>query len=182
MRVKYYYTVRELSNHCAEIWALRQLGDEVYARPQCGDNNNCGGAAWLQAAIGAQVQRVVEESEVEERASDAACESLLESVQRAAAAAPVGLRRIARALRALDGFDEMLAVEDKRPKPTQRSDDFETVYAQAAEAHNSRVAGLLGKYVLRNQLSVPAMPASVLGAQQLAELQLAASSSVPAGS
>ena len=49
MRVKYYYTVRELSNHCAEIWALRQLGDEVYARPQCGDG--CGGAAWLQEQL-----------------------------------------------------------------------------------------------------------------------------------
>jgi len=32
MRVKLYYTIRELSNHTAEIWALRSLGDEVYVR------------------------------------------------------------------------------------------------------------------------------------------------------
>jgi len=30
LKVKVYYTVRELSNYCAEIWALRSLGDEVY--------------------------------------------------------------------------------------------------------------------------------------------------------
>ena len=106
-----------------------------------------GGAAWLQAALGAQVQRVVEESErglclmadamdaylslpaalkaeVDrdvERGEVAAlgehlhvvevlsargaalctsCEALLEGVLRAAPAAPAGLRRIARALRA----------------------------------------------------------------------------------
>lgn len=29
MRVKFYYTVRELSNHAAELFALRMLGDEV---------------------------------------------------------------------------------------------------------------------------------------------------------
>jgi len=33
------------------------------------------------------------------------------------------------------------------------------------------VAGLLSKYVVRNQLRVPAMPASVLGAQQASELR-----------
>ena len=43
--------------------------------------------------------------------------------------------------------------------------------AHAAEAHNERVAGLLGKYVVRNQLRVPTMPASVLGAQQASELR-----------
>ena len=30
MRVKIYYTIRELSNHAPEFWALRSLGDEVY--------------------------------------------------------------------------------------------------------------------------------------------------------
>lgn len=30
MRVKIYYTVRELSNYTAEFWALRSLGDEVF--------------------------------------------------------------------------------------------------------------------------------------------------------
>ncbi|MBM4091119.1 MAG: hypothetical protein FJ276_17110 [Planctomycetes bacterium] len=32
MRVKLYYTIRELSNYTAEIWALRSLGDEVYVQ------------------------------------------------------------------------------------------------------------------------------------------------------
>ncbi len=31
MKVKLYYTVRELSNHTGEFWALRSLGDEVFA-------------------------------------------------------------------------------------------------------------------------------------------------------
>jgi hypothetical protein len=31
VRTKFYYTVRELSNHCAEIWALRSLGTEILA-------------------------------------------------------------------------------------------------------------------------------------------------------
>ena len=44
--------MRELSNHCAEIWAMRQLGDEVYARPSCTDGESCGGAAWLQEQLG----------------------------------------------------------------------------------------------------------------------------------
>jgi hypothetical protein len=53
MRVKFYYTVRELSNHCAEIWAMRQLGDEIYSRPDCTtDSGGCGGAAWLQEQLG----------------------------------------------------------------------------------------------------------------------------------
>jgi hypothetical protein len=30
IRSKIYYTVRELSNHTAEIWALRSLGDEIF--------------------------------------------------------------------------------------------------------------------------------------------------------
>ena len=30
MKVKIYYTIRELSNYAAEFWALRSLGDEVY--------------------------------------------------------------------------------------------------------------------------------------------------------
>jgi hypothetical protein len=31
MRYKMYYTVRELSNYCAEIWAFRALGSEIYS-------------------------------------------------------------------------------------------------------------------------------------------------------
>ncbi|MBE7057072.1 MAG: hypothetical protein E7388_06515 [Ruminococcaceae bacterium] len=31
LKYKMYYTVRELSNYCAEIWAFRALGDEIYA-------------------------------------------------------------------------------------------------------------------------------------------------------
>ena len=30
IKVKLYYTIRELSNHTAELWALRSLGHEVY--------------------------------------------------------------------------------------------------------------------------------------------------------
>jgi hypothetical protein len=36
MRVKFYYTVRELTNHAAELFALRMLGAEVFAEQQCG--------------------------------------------------------------------------------------------------------------------------------------------------
>jgi hypothetical protein len=42
LKVKIYYSTRELSNHAAELWALRSLGDEVLA-PGLG-----GGHAWLQ--------------------------------------------------------------------------------------------------------------------------------------
>ena len=41
-KVKIYYTVRELSNHLTEIWALRSLGTEVLA------GGNGGGYQWLQ--------------------------------------------------------------------------------------------------------------------------------------
>ncbi len=40
-KVKIYYTVRELSNHLTEIWALRSLGSEVLA------DGNGGGYQWL---------------------------------------------------------------------------------------------------------------------------------------
>jgi hypothetical protein len=42
MKVKIYNTVRELSNHCVEVFALRSLGDEVFS-PGPG-----GGFSWLQ--------------------------------------------------------------------------------------------------------------------------------------
>ncbi len=41
-KVKIYYTVRELSNHLTEIWALRSLGFEILA------DGNGGGYQWLQ--------------------------------------------------------------------------------------------------------------------------------------
>lgn len=41
-KVKIYYTVRELSNHLTEIWALRSLGFEILA------DGNGGGDRWLQ--------------------------------------------------------------------------------------------------------------------------------------
>lgn len=41
-KVKIYYTVRELSNHLTEIWALRSLGYEVLA------DGNGGGYQWLR--------------------------------------------------------------------------------------------------------------------------------------
>ena len=41
LKVKIYYTVRELSNHVAEMWALRSLGDEIFL------DGPGGGGAWL---------------------------------------------------------------------------------------------------------------------------------------
>lgn len=42
LKVKIYYTVRELSNHVAEMFALRSLGDEVFV------DGPGGGGAWLR--------------------------------------------------------------------------------------------------------------------------------------
>ncbi|MEO8201352.1 MAG: glycoside hydrolase domain-containing protein [Gemmatimonadota bacterium] len=42
MRVKIYYTVRELSDHAAEFFALRSLGGEIFS------HGKGGGSAWLQ--------------------------------------------------------------------------------------------------------------------------------------
>ena len=42
MRFKIYYTVRELTNHAPELWALRSLGTEVLA------GGPAGGHSWLQ--------------------------------------------------------------------------------------------------------------------------------------
>jgi len=46
MRVKIYYTVRELTNRAPEVFALRSLGEEVFA-PGAG-----GGFSWLQEHLG----------------------------------------------------------------------------------------------------------------------------------
>jgi len=46
LKLKIYDTVRELSNHASEIWALKSLGDEVYAR------GSGGGVPWLQEHFG----------------------------------------------------------------------------------------------------------------------------------
>ncbi|HWD41992.1 MAG TPA: glycoside hydrolase domain-containing protein [Fimbriimonas sp.] len=42
LKVKIYYTVRELSNYVAEMWALRSFGDEVF------QDGPGGGDSWLQ--------------------------------------------------------------------------------------------------------------------------------------
>jgi hypothetical protein len=42
LRVKIYYTIRELTNHVTEIWALRSLGDEIF------ENGPGGGYPWLR--------------------------------------------------------------------------------------------------------------------------------------
>lgn len=58
MRTKFYYTVRELSNHAVEIFAIKAFGDEIllqypigaYAIPQsgyCQDADCHGGGPWL---------------------------------------------------------------------------------------------------------------------------------------
>jgi hypothetical protein len=46
-KLKIYYTVRELSNRVAEIWALRSLGYEVFC-----DGNGEGGHSWLREHLG----------------------------------------------------------------------------------------------------------------------------------
>jgi hypothetical protein len=46
MRVKLYYTVRELTNRAPELFALRSLGDEVFS------DGPGGGWAWLQEHMG----------------------------------------------------------------------------------------------------------------------------------
>jgi hypothetical protein len=45
MRVKIYYTVREISNHAPELFMLKSLGDEVLA------SGPGGGGAWLQEHV-----------------------------------------------------------------------------------------------------------------------------------
>ena len=42
MKIKFYYTIRELTNHVTEIWALRSFGDEVLG------NGPGGGYPWLR--------------------------------------------------------------------------------------------------------------------------------------
>ena len=46
MKVKIYYTVREISNRAPELWALRSLGHEVFS------GGPGGGWAWLQEHVG----------------------------------------------------------------------------------------------------------------------------------
>lgn len=45
MKVKIYYTVREITNHAPEVWTLRSLGNEVLAEGQGG------GGAWLREHV-----------------------------------------------------------------------------------------------------------------------------------
>jgi hypothetical protein len=47
MKVKIYYTVRELTNHTPELFALQSLGDEIFSA------GNGGGPSWLQEHFGA---------------------------------------------------------------------------------------------------------------------------------
>ncbi len=53
-KVVLYYTVRELSNRAVELWALRSLGDEIFATDDApiyevtGDYEDSGGSPWLQ--------------------------------------------------------------------------------------------------------------------------------------
>lgn len=47
VRTKFYYTVRELSNHCAELWALRSLGTEILAGGKHDNRGTQSGTSWL---------------------------------------------------------------------------------------------------------------------------------------
>ncbi|MCW5978273.1 MAG: hypothetical protein KIT09_09360 [Bryobacteraceae bacterium] len=48
LKVKLYYTVRELTNHLPELWALRSLGDEIYRPKGVGGHGYSHLDAWLQ--------------------------------------------------------------------------------------------------------------------------------------
>jgi len=48
IKLKLYYTVRELSNHASELWALKSLGQEIFAR------GSGGGYPWLQEHLGSE--------------------------------------------------------------------------------------------------------------------------------
>ena len=47
LRTKFYYTVRELSNHAAELWVLRSLGTEVLAGGTRPNLATQAGTSWL---------------------------------------------------------------------------------------------------------------------------------------
>jgi hypothetical protein len=47
LRTKFYYTVRELSNHAAELWALRSLGAEILAGGTHKPAGTQQGTSWL---------------------------------------------------------------------------------------------------------------------------------------
>lgn len=47
LKMKIYYTIRELSNHAAELWALRSLGNEIYAEIHAEGRGGWLGYAWL---------------------------------------------------------------------------------------------------------------------------------------
>ena len=51
LKVKIYYTIRELSNHAAELFALRSLGNEIFPK------GRGGGDAWLQEHLGSTTCR-----------------------------------------------------------------------------------------------------------------------------
>lgn len=65
MKVKIYYTVRELSNHVAEMWALRSLGSEVFC------DGPGGGDPWLREHLVSGYQPAWREK-LSESESDAA--------------------------------------------------------------------------------------------------------------
>jgi hypothetical protein len=47
IRTKFYYTVRELSTHAAELWALRSLGTEILAGGTRPNHGTQSGTSWL---------------------------------------------------------------------------------------------------------------------------------------
>ena len=66
MKVKVYYTVRELSNHCAELFPLRSLGFEVFS------DGPGGGASWLHEHLGGHYAPAWHESKLPSGKVDAA--------------------------------------------------------------------------------------------------------------
>jgi len=52
IKVKFYYTVRELSNYAEEMWAMRSLGNEIFTGGDgFGPNGRTQGSPWLREHI-----------------------------------------------------------------------------------------------------------------------------------
>ena len=62
-------------------------------------------------------------------------------------------------LRVRNGYDEMLAIVEKRPKPTQDTDDFDDVYAKAKEAQQILMNDIASEWVVDPKLSFLQHPA-----------------------
>ena len=68
-------------------------------------------------------------------------------------------REVRAMLSALDGYPQILEIQEKRPKPTQDSDDFDDVYAKAKEAQQILMNDIASEWVVDPKLSFLQHPA-----------------------